>query len=334
MAIRVHFSGEDFARTRIRQELSPVLELNSVVRELHRRAAAGRADGPAEQEGPRSARRMQMLFDLIPQRGWTPELIEALPVRRSPAHGAVWELRAVTGDRLLRETELMERRRPRPLPGWIRRLGDDPGLAEELSALVRHTFEAFLAPRWHGLETLTRTAQATHTRRLAEEGLEAVLPRLNPGLICWRPPVLEVRVGSGHAEDVHLDGRGLTIVPRVLGGTRPALSPTDERLWLTVPVAGPGPALRPAAEPTAPRTPRALALLLGATRAAVLWVIAHEPGSTTGEIARQVNIAPSSASEHAGVLRDAGLTVAHRHRNTVRHSLAPAGAALVQAHLA
>jgi DNA-binding MarR family transcriptional regulator len=66
------------------------------------------------------------------------------------------------------------------------------------------------------------------------------------------------------------------------------------------------------------RTP-ALTPLLGRTRTAVLKTITRNPSSTTSQIAALLGISPGRASEHAGVLRDAGLITSHRHRNTVRH---------------
>ncbi|MEK8108036.1 winged helix-turn-helix domain-containing protein [Micromonospora sp. M12] len=72
-----------------------------------------------------------------------------------------------------------------------------------------------------------------------------------------------------------------------------------------------------------------LAALLGRTRAAVLQ--ASDEGCTTGEVARQLNISPAAASQHATVLRNAGLLVSHRERNSVLHTLTPLGRAMLDA---
>ncbi|WP_133853457.1 helix-turn-helix domain-containing protein [Labedaea rhizosphaerae] len=47
--------------------------------------------------------------------------------------------------------------------------------------------------------------------------------------------------------------------------------------------------------------------------------------STTSELARRLKMAPSSASEHIHVLRDAGLLTSRRLANSVIHSLTPLG---------
>jgi DNA-binding transcriptional ArsR family regulator len=79
------------------------------------------------------------------------------------------------------------------------------------------------------------------------------------------------------------------------------------------------------------RRPRgaALAALVGRNRAAVLRATAH--GCTTTELADRVGISLASASQHASVLRDAGLITTRRQGSAVLHVLTPLGAELLQA---
>ena len=63
----------------------------------------------------------------------------------------------------------------------------------------------------------------------------------------------------------------------------------------------------------------ALGRLLGGTRSSVLRVIAATPGLTMAELAYRADIALATASEHASVLREAGLVTRHRDGNRVRH---------------
>lgn len=69
--------------------------------------------------------------------------------------------------------------------------------------------------------------------------------------------------------------------------------------------------------------------LLGRTRAATLELIARSGGITGRDIAEQLHIAVSSASEHATLLRQAGLITSTRRRNTVWHTITPLGVALL-----
>jgi DNA-binding transcriptional ArsR family regulator len=121
--------------------------------------------------------------------------------------------------------------------------------------------------------------------------------------------------------DVHLDGRGLTLIPgyfkapgRPIGLADPDLPPV-----LVYPVER----LSPAAG-----RPGALAELIGRTRAAVLE--ASDRGSTTGEVARRLSISAASASQHLSVLRDAGLVISIREGNRVRHHPTMLGRALLE----
>jgi DNA-binding transcriptional ArsR family regulator len=70
-----------------------------------------------------------------------------------------------------------------------------------------------------------------------------------------------------------------------------------------------------------------LAALLGRTRAAVLETVSSP--CTASELARQTGISLASASQHATVLREAGLLTTTRHRNAVMHTTTALGAALL-----
>ena len=73
----------------------------------------------------------------------------------------------------------------------------------------------------------------------------------------------------------------------------------------------------------------ALAALVGRNRAAVLSAVAD--GCTTTELAGRVGISLAAASQHASVLRDAGLITSCRQGGAVLHALTPLGADLLQA---
>jgi DNA-binding transcriptional ArsR family regulator len=79
------------------------------------------------------------------------------------------------------------------------------------------------------------------------------------------------------------------------------------------------------------RKPRgaALAALVGRNRAAVLRTIAD--GCSTTELADRVGISLAAASQHASILRDAGLITTHRQGSAVLHVLTPLGVELLRA---
>ena len=143
-----------------------------------------------------------------------------------------------------------------------------------------------------------------------------------------RPPYLDVPFPR-QGRDVHLGGRGLDIVVSVFSHDPSMLIPADQDspFTLVLPTSpDPGTALAlwtSAQEPAH----RRLAALLGPTRAAVLEAVAE--GRGTGQIARHLGISSASASQHATVLREAGLIATSRHRNTVLHTLTPLGTMLL-----
>ncbi|MEU8004159.1 helix-turn-helix domain-containing protein [Catellatospora sp. NPDC049111] len=61
----------------------------------------------------------------------------------------------------------------------------------------------------------------------------------------------------------------------------------------------------------------------------MLEVIAAEPGITTGLLATRLGLSAPSTSEHATVLRQAGLVDSRRYRNTVRHTVTALGRAML-----
>jgi DNA-binding transcriptional ArsR family regulator len=165
---------------------------------------------------------------------------------------------------------------------------------------------------------------------MLDGGAEGLLASLRPNMR-WADGVLEV-LDYPDSRELRLDGRGLLLVPSFFCARTPvALLDPSLPPVLVYPVDRLG-GLRP--EPgNAGRAGagqrEALSALLGRTRAAVLEA-AHE-GCTTGEVARRLDISAAAASQHTAVLRNAGLLVSHRDRNTVLHTLTPLGRAVLDA---
>jgi DNA-binding transcriptional ArsR family regulator len=140
--------------------------------------------------------------------------------------------------------------------------------------------------------------------------------------------VLEIMMPS--QVDMDLGGRGLALIPSVFIGRDPSLheNPNDEdempRLVLPAADAGRAWIWERRRSPGA-----ALAALVGRNRAAVLASVAD--GCTTTELARRAGVSLAAASQHAAVLRGAGLIASRRQGSAVVHVLTPLGAELLQA---
>ena len=127
--------------------------------------------------------------------------------------------------------------------------------------------------------------------------------------------------------EMELGGRGIALVPSVFVGREPSLHENpnheDETPRLILPAED-----ARSARLWAPSRSRGPALV-GRNRAAVLQSIAD--GCTTTELARRVGISLAAASQHASVLRGAGLIATRRQGSAVLHVLTPLGAELLQA---
>lgn len=125
---------------------------------------------------------------------------------------------------------------------------------------------------------------------------------------------------------------GIVLVPSAFCARTIVVDDVVPQPVVTYPAGHDQPLLRAttfASRPAAHRSSRAVSALLGRTRSAVLNTIAENPGCSTKQLAALAGIAPASASEHATVLREAGLINTGRDRNAVVHNLTDLGLALL-----
>ncbi|RLP81410.1 ArsR family transcriptional regulator [Micromonospora sp. BL4] len=327
--LKIHFSGEDILRTRVAPAADPVWEL---VLSLH--LLQGRSRDPLTDNWRRAVSRglrqdaasdqLRLLFALSPPRGYFPDFLT--PYASVDGFEAGLDaVRSTPTERLHRDLSVLATENP--LPSSV------GALARGEAAALRHLSESMeqyrslaISPYWSRIQSAVAADRSRRARALLDGGMEGLLTSLRPAMR-WEDGVLEVR-DYPHSRELHLDGRGLLLVPSFFCAATPvalldpALPPVlvypVDRLGGLAPADGAGPAGR-----------ESLAALLGRTRAAVLQ--ASDDGCTTGEVARRLNISPAAASQHATVLRNAGLLVSHRDRNTVLHTLTPLGRAMLDA---
>ncbi|MEO3973328.1 winged helix-turn-helix domain-containing protein [Streptomyces sp. CAU 1734] len=202
------------------------------------------------------------------------------------------------------------------------------GRTEPLARLVsvlRSYHRAAIEPYWAHIQARVEADRAMRGRALLDGGAAELLGSLPP-VMRWRAPVLESEYPVDR--DLRLDGRGLLLQPSFFcRGTPvvyrdPSLPPV-----LVYPAAAhtPDPAF---GEAQGAALAPSLGRLVGHTRSAVLQAIRY--GCTTSELARRAGVSLASASQHAAVLREAGLILTLRHGNAVLHTLTPLGAALLR----
>ena len=318
---RIHFSEDDLARIEVSPTMGPLAE--TVL-------AAALLRSPQQSRALLSEWRGQALL--------TPPMRPLTALLPPDCHGV--DLPTLTGEKatieqglqalldlprehLLVEIEYIDRRHRLPALAWaMAEAGRRPELAEATQAAYRE----LVRPFWPRIRACLHAEQATRRRTLARAGPGALLASLQGPRIRWRPPVLEI--GMPNQVEMELGGRGLALVPSVFIGKDPSLhenpNDMDETPRLILPVAdADGRRLWAASRGSA------LAALVGRNRAAVLQSIAD--GCTTTELARRAGISLAAASQHAAVLRGAGLIITRRQGSAVLHVLTPLGAELLQA---
>ncbi|MGW4795503.1 helix-turn-helix domain-containing protein [Nonomuraea sp. NPDC004297] len=321
--LRIHFTADDLRLTRLAQAPDPFWE---IVFSRHRLAdpappAALRPWLEAMRgQGERLRRHERVVAALVPFGPYFPDFL-------TPAegvHGFDAGLRAILSTPRARlRAEMRTLARSSPLPsGWGRRLAEgETATLMNLAATLRAYHSIAIAPYLDVISAAVAAESARRLRDLAEGGPDGLLRGLAP-LMRWRPPVLEVDYDVDR--DMHLDGRGLLLIPsyfcrRVpVGLADPGLPPT-----LVYPIDPDAHFRRPANCTTS------LVALLGATRATVLAAI--DGGATTTQLAARAATSAASVSRHTRVLRDAGLIETHRHGTAVLHVLTSLGRTLLSA---
>ncbi|MGW1997525.1 winged helix-turn-helix domain-containing protein [Embleya sp. NPDC001921] len=330
MTMRLHFTGNDLARTRLASGPRPLMELEIGIRLLQERSHPVRFDAWRRRAAASLPPQLGPLFDFIPALGPSAGFLDL----SGPEQPAVFtdRLRSVPARAIVRELEQWGTGFQR-VSQSARRLRQDPSLIRHIADAVDSAHSGFIAPYWPRIEQCAAADRSWRLHRLADHGIERLLSELNPRYITWAPPILHLTTASGRDGDIHLAGRGLLLIPTVFGAHYPAFdNPVDGQPWITFPIRdGADSTLAPPSFTAGALAdvPKSLQALLGRTRANVLCTIAEASGYSTSQLAAHAHVSLASASEHAGVLRNAGLTTLTRQGRQVLHTLSPAGQALL-----
>jgi len=322
--LRFHFTSDDLARVRIAPGPDPMWEVLLSAHVVNQRSGVPMFTSWRDRvlSGLHPAARM--LLRLTPPRGYSPDFLT--PVDGGDHFEAGLDAVLSTPRQRLRTdlATLTQGHRPHL---WMRDLANGSAPAVRgLGVAMRAYYEQAVGPYWSGIRAAVDLDRSARIRAWVDGGTEHVLRTLHPS-VRWQHPVLSVATAA--ERDVHLAGRGLLIIPSYFCVRAPiTLADSELQPVLLYPIrhgateAGHGEGRPDGHQLTA---------LLGRTRAAVLRAL--RTGATTSEIAQRLAISPASASEHATVLRNAGLIASGRERNTVIHALTPLGRNLLDGGL-
>lgn len=320
--LRIHFTASDLGRLRLATDADPLWEAVLSQHVLTDAGAHPRFGSWRSRALARVTPQMRALMRLAPPRGYTADFLT--PTR---GHGSLEAgldfLRATPPDVLRADLDLLAGQGR--LSKWTRRLAEgDQQALRSLTATMRGYFEATISACWDLIRSEVAAERAVRARIVADRGSEWMLATLHP-TVHWQPPVLHVVYP--HDRDIHLNGRGLTLLPSFFCWRSPiTLRVCDGEPLLVYPI---DPAFRPTVH-DAPSLRRELGVLLGHTRASVLRAVGAAPhGCSTGELAGELRISVSSASEHATTLRNAGLLTTRASGRQMFHTISPLGQALL-----
>ncbi|MCP3801319.1 helix-turn-helix domain-containing protein [Allokutzneria sp. A3M-2-11 16] len=320
--LRIHFTDRDLALTRVAAAPDPLWE---TVLSLHMLGPAGR-HLPAFTSWRTAARRklrdrdvkapLHFLHALAAPGNYFPDLLTP-----AEADGGLDDGLAAVEDTAPERfrAEITRLSAVRPLPRWTDELcGGDRRRARMLSEALRRAHEALVAPHVREVHTHVDADRSIRARAACDGGSHGLLHSLRP-VLRWDPPVLSADYPV--TRELHLDGRGLRLVPSYFcWGTPVTFADPDLPPTLVYPVSHDLADSRPTNQ-------AALTALLGRTRASVLH--ASTDTSTTGELARRLGISPAAVSRHTAALRDAGLLTSQRQAAIVLHRITPLGGEVI-----
>jgi DNA-binding transcriptional ArsR family regulator len=330
MVYRVHFTAEDLAHTRVADAPMPLVELAFAIRAVQDRSQPARLDSWRRSVRSRLHDSARMVLSVTPPIGYTPTFY--LRSRKGDPEDLLKEVYATPGATIRQELSWIAERQS--IPSWSYRLADDAQLFEQFCDGVSSLYADMLAPYWSRLSSVFAADRTIRMRDLMRGGVQCLLSQANPRWMRWRPPVLEIRMRNGVEHDLVLQGQGIVLVPSVFGDRSFVIDDAQPQPIVSYPAHSPDPMHQLAVfTPTsaASTSVSAVAALLGHTRSAVLTIIAERPGCSTTELAVLAGIAPASASEHATVLRKAGLVQTLRHHKSALHSPTDLGITLLNA---
>lgn len=305
MAICVRLTQADLANVRFATAPAPVLETVLAFAQFERRTL-GRVLSPLP---------VRPLFSLVRNaRG---------PIFLDPPVADVeqgFELVASAPKTMIRDDLARLWRRDPPL--WLRNLAD--GGTEErqvVGTALRRWYEHTIAPHRRQIETVFHHDLAMRTPKMRAGDVSGLLNSIHPDLT-YQDGIMKLP----HPIDLtyELEGQGFELRPTTQWTGRPLWSWSSEdssRFCLAYP------ALSESTATVQQPTERALANLLGETRAAVMKALTSP--LSTGQLAERVGVSISSASQHAAVLRDVGLVRSIRDGQKVTHSLTKRGMTLL-----
>lgn len=307
--LRLHLAPEDLRTVHVGNAPAPLLELGNLVRGRVPNVTPDAATGLRGRPGFEADRELLAALFLLP---CTPGFLQPGLTDRAAAIDAVCSVAPDRARHDLAENVISGY----PMPAWALEL-TRPGLGglrlrRRLERALSRAVQALVEPVLEDVRPRAATwaAGIEATRRAGGTG--ASLDALGDH-VRLRGGVLEVDLFSGAEVEAATSASGLHIVPSLASHPTVSVSNTGAPTTITVPMPC---APNPTSSDEVDATP-ALADLIGRTRTRLLLLVAFEPGLGVRALARRLDVAPATASQHIRVLRNSGLVKSHETGVTV-----------------
>lgn len=330
--LRVEFTHQELSRLRLAPDVDPLWETALSLHLLQNRQAP-LAFGAWRREVAEALRRSGLapatraLFRLCPDRSYFPDFLT--PGRGDTDLDAGLErLLSTPRNRLRTELTRLYTRTGGPVPAAVRPLADGcPQALHHLAATLRAYHRVAVAPYLGPIREQAAADRTARAEAVLTHGAEGLLIRYDelPG---WHYQDRELRAPYPQDRDLVLRGRALTLLPAFFCVRSPVTLVDEELPPVLVHPLSPAPGWlerrhhggdAPAAQ------------LIGASRAELLRIL--DRPMTTMDLAAALRLAPSTASRHATVLREAGLLLSQRQGVRVLHHRTRLGRAVLEGAL-
>jgi DNA-binding transcriptional ArsR family regulator len=318
--VRLDVDAEDLLHTRF--ALSPIFELNSLLRHLESGTSPGWSAAHIDRLRPR--------FEAL-RRDTALDAVLALKLPRSGANfmfpppqttlqtfeDDLATIRAAKPSEARKEIDHYLNNR-KDLSARVRRILSDRDPLSPLAEAVQTAWTELLADDWPRVRTVCERDVIHRTNELSRAGWASALSGLSPS-IRWHDSGIELPTFDDNYGSVSPGGSGVLFVPSVFIWPDVAAYLDDP-----FPKAVIYPARGAATVFTTPEpTPDALAALLGRNRARLLLALATP--ATTTQLGHGLDLPLGTISDHLSVLRRAGLIKRTRVSRTVRYERTPLG---------
>ncbi|MHB9855868.1 ArsR/SmtB family transcription factor [Streptomyces krungchingensis] len=328
--LQVDFGGGALGRVRVARGADPLWEAALSLQLLQNRQESLAYDtwrrevrGALHRTG--LADDVRALMPLCPPTGYFPDFL-------TPGRGdtgleeSVDRVLSTPRRRLAAELTRLCRDLRGPLPRSVRWVATgDVGALHWLGTTLRRYHAVAVAPYAAAIRARVADDRARRAEAALGGGAEGLLASYAelPG---WHLRGTRLTTPYPEVRSLQLGGRPLTLVPSFFC-VRTPLALVDEALPpVLVHPLHPDPGWLPRSRAGAATL--SVAHLIGASRAQLLDLL-RTPMTTT-EVAVALRLAPSTASRHAAVLREAGLVSTRREGNRVLHHRTPLGRALLE----